>query len=60
MSPESASSARNRYGADPRTSIRARGVCQPHHEAGHTSALDHMHVANGVFACTRRGVHTLR
>ena len=49
MSPESASSARNRSGPDPRTTIRARGVYQPHHEAGHTSAPDHMLVAEVRF-----------
>ena len=49
MSPEGASSARNRSGPDPRTSIRARGVYQPHHEAGHTSAPDHMLVAEVRF-----------
>lgn len=49
MSPESASSARTRCGADPRTSIRVRGAYQPHYEAGHTSAPDHMLVAEVRF-----------
>ena len=38
----SASSARKRNGPGPQISIRARGVDEPHHEAGHTTAPDHM------------------
>jgi hypothetical protein len=47
-----------RHGPDLQTSIRARGASQPHHEAGHTSAPDHMLITNVDSACIQRGVHT--
>ena len=54
----SASSARKRNGPGPQISIRARGVDEPHHEAGHTTAPDHMPAPTKKTACIQRGVHT--
>ena len=50
-------SARIRVGPDPRISIRARGVFEPHTEAEHTTAPDHMSYLPKT-SCIHWGVHT--
>ncbi|MGY4408149.1 hypothetical protein ACVIYL_008952 [Bradyrhizobium sp. USDA 3315] len=50
-------STRSRIGFNP-AFHKARDVSRSHHEAGHTSAPDHMPVPKLYFACIYRGVHT--
>ena len=52
------SSTEARFGPDPRISIRARGACMPHREAGHTEAPDRMPQPSKENACINGGVHT--
>ena len=57
-SPNGALSARKRNGPDPQTSIRARGMCFAATEAGHTSAPDHMPIADDRFCLHPPGAST--
>jgi hypothetical protein len=54
-SADGALSASKRNGPDLQTSIRARGMCFAALEAGHTSAPDHMLIADDRFRLHPRG-----
>ena len=51
-------SARIRVGPDPRISIRARGMFEPHSEAEHTTAPDHMFIPAKNFLHSPGRPHT--